>query len=312
MESAPWLVSGRTPWRVMIVDDEDLVRSILADMVQLSGYQVCGQARDGFEATRIVGAADPDVILMDIVMPTMDGLEALEIINATHPTCALFLSAYCSPHLLERATTAGAQGYLVKPCQPSDLVPAIETAIAQFQRSRIAADAGRIERHFQRAWAHARDGGNVGAAIEQALASAFQEVGHSQFALAVRRGTRLYALVARGTPSATPGTILGPADGPLGRALQQQTPSQCQLPNMPGGSTAILSAPLIASPGFQGCLYVFAPETHRFSRREEHLVGVVAQAAATLLQRLQADRPQPWRRWLHDRLGTRHAASARR
>ncbi|NLC59536.1 MAG: response regulator [Armatimonadetes bacterium] len=312
MESAPWLVSGRAPWRVLIVEDEDLVRSILADMVELSGYEVCGQARDGYEATRMVGTTAPDVILMDIMMPTMNGVEALQLINASRPTCAVFLSAYCSPSLLDQVTAAGAQGYLVKPCQPSDLVPAIETAIAQFQRSRVAEEAERIEIRFQRAWAEQRAGGSIGPAVAQALADACGVMGHTAFALAVRRGTRLYTRIAHGVRGIAPGRVLGPADGRLGAALQRQTSCQLRLVGAPTDQTSVLSAPVNAGPAFTGCLYLFAPEGRRFTHREERLISTTAHAAAGLLQRLQASCPQSWQRWLRRQWCGRTIALRRR
>lgn len=282
----------------MIVDDEDLVRTSLSDMLELAGYQVCGQAPNGYEATRLANSARPDIILIDLVMPVMDGVEALEIINATQPSCALVLSAYCSPSLLEKVSAAGAQGYLMKPCRQADLVPAIETAIAQFRRCRTAIDGERIAGLFDAAWSTIERGASPGPAAERALAAACHLAGHTAFALVMRRGARLQALCARGLTHITRGTFVGPANGPLGRALRAKTLCQHRLVGAPAHATSVLSVPLLMGETFEGCLCLFAPDGHRFSRQEERLVGAAGRALAGLLQRLQSERPHSWSRWL--------------
>lgn len=312
MDALTWHAPGSSPRRVMIVDDEDLVRASLADMVALSGYQVCGQACDGYEAARLIGSANPDIVLMDIVMPTMDGIEALQIINATRPTCFLVLSAYCSPSLLSKVAQAGAQGYLMKPCRPSDLVPAIETAIAQFERSRLSLEAERIESFFERAWSHVGAGSPLGRALDDALVEACALPGCRPYVLAAKRGSRLRALSVRGLAGVLPGQILGPGDGRLGVALRRKGICRAHIIGAADGQAAVLSLQVPLGGSSLGCLCLFAPEGYSFTRREEVLLRAMARGVAAVLSRTRENRPFAWDTWLNRRLGRTLVARRRR
>jgi len=288
---------GTAPWRVMVVDDEDMVRLTLSDLLELSGYRVCGQARDGYEAARLARTANPDIILMDIVMPDMDGIEALHIINAARPTCALVLSAHGSQSLAEQAQAAGAQGYLMKPCRQAELVPAVEAAIERFACSRVAIETRRVEALFERAWSHVAAGGSLDAAAERALVDSCQLAGYGAHALVARRGARLWIRAARGMGNALPGGDLGPARGPLGDALSQRSPCQVRLEAAPAHLASVLCASVPAVRGFRGCLCLFAPDGHRFGAREEQLAAAAARALARLLRRAQEECPRAWQAW---------------
>jgi response regulator NasT len=114
------------------VDDEALIRMGMRAMLQDLGYQVVGEAADGQDAIEKVAVLDPDVVIMDIKMPVMDGLEATRRIMATHPVPIIVLTAYGQRSLVEEAADAGVLAYLMKPVRESDVAPAIEVARARF------------------------------------------------------------------------------------------------------------------------------------------------------------------------------------
>jgi AmiR/NasT family two-component response regulator len=117
--------------RVLIAEDETLIRMDLRAGLEAHGLEVCGEARDGNEAVELAKRMRPDVIVLDVRMPGLDGLEAARQIQAARPTPMLLLTAYDDPELVTRAIDAGVSAYLVKPYQPSALVPAIRTAVAR-------------------------------------------------------------------------------------------------------------------------------------------------------------------------------------
>lgn len=118
--------------RVLLVDDEALIRMGMRVMLQDLGYEVVGEAADGREAIDKVAALDPDVVIMDIKMAGMDGLEATRRIMAAHPVPIIVLTAYNQRGLVEEAADAGVLAYLMKPVRESDIAPAIEVARARF------------------------------------------------------------------------------------------------------------------------------------------------------------------------------------
>jgi two-component system, response regulator PdtaR len=119
--------------RVVVAEDEALIRLDLVEMLGDAGYEVVGQAATGEAAVELVQRTAPDVVVLDIRMPAMDGLTAAETIMAHHPTAIVMLTAFSERDLVLRARDAGASAYLVKPVAPSDLVPAIELALGRFR-----------------------------------------------------------------------------------------------------------------------------------------------------------------------------------
>ncbi len=118
--------------RIVIADDESIIRMDLKTLLEEMGHDIVGEAADGQKALDLARALKPDVVIMDIKMPVMDGLDAAKIITEEKIAPVVLLTAYSQKDLIERAKEAGVFGYLVKPFQESDLVPAIEIAIARY------------------------------------------------------------------------------------------------------------------------------------------------------------------------------------
>ncbi|GAA1777755.1 response regulator [Streptomonospora arabica] len=121
-----------TQSRVVIAEDEALIRLDLKEMLEEDGYAVVGEAGDGETAIRLAGEHRPDLVILDIKMPVLDGLSAAERIAAERIAPVVILTAFSQRELVERARDAGAMAYLVKPFSKSDLVPAIEMAVSRY------------------------------------------------------------------------------------------------------------------------------------------------------------------------------------
>ena len=120
------------PRRVVIAEDEALIRMDLAEMLAEEGYDVVGQAADGEAAVGLAEEHRPDLVILDVKMPVLDGIAAAEQIARARIAPVVILTAFCQRDLVERARDAGAMAYLVKPFTRSDLVPAIEIAVSRF------------------------------------------------------------------------------------------------------------------------------------------------------------------------------------
>ncbi len=117
--------------RVLIAEDETIIRLDLRELLERSGFEVCAEARDGEEAVAMARSERPDVAIMDVKMPKLDGIEAARRILDERPIPIVMLTAYGQQELVSRAVEAGVFGYLVKPFREQDLLPAIETARAR-------------------------------------------------------------------------------------------------------------------------------------------------------------------------------------
>jgi len=122
--------------RVIIADDESIIRMDLREMLTNLGYLVVGEAGDGRSAVNLARELKPDVAILDIKMPDMDGIEAARILTGEKIAPVVLLTAYSQRDLVERAKEAGVVGYITKPMRESDLTPAIEVAIARFSEFR--------------------------------------------------------------------------------------------------------------------------------------------------------------------------------
>lgn len=124
--------SSAAPRRVVIAEDETLIRMDLAEMLGEEGYEVVGQAGDGAKAIELAEELKPDLVILDVKMPVLDGIAAAEAIASKRIAPVVILTAFSQRDLVERAREAGAMAYLVKPFTQSDLVPAIEMAVSRF------------------------------------------------------------------------------------------------------------------------------------------------------------------------------------
>src|SRR5919107_765915 len=121
-----------TPRRVLVAEDEALIRMDLAEMLREEGYEIVGEAGDGQEAVDLAESLRPDLVIMDVKMPRRDGIDAASEIASKRIAPIVVLTAFSQRDLVERARDAGAMAYLVKPFSISDLIPAIEMAASRF------------------------------------------------------------------------------------------------------------------------------------------------------------------------------------
>ncbi|HEY2543607.1 MAG TPA: response regulator [Gaiellaceae bacterium] len=118
--------------RVLIAEDETLIRLDLRGMLESAGLEVCAEAKDGIEAVELARSTKPDVAVLDVKMPRLDGIEAARRILDDQPMPVVIVSAFTEQSLVTRAAEAGVYGYLAKPFREEDVLPAIATARARF------------------------------------------------------------------------------------------------------------------------------------------------------------------------------------
>ncbi|HLP00191.1 MAG TPA: response regulator [Fimbriimonas sp.] len=121
--------------RILIADDEPIIRLDLKQMLESLGYEVVGEAGNGKEAVELARDLKPDVCILDVKMPIMDGIEAVDIITDENIAPTILLTAYSDRELIDRAKAAGVFAYLVKPFKPAELAPTIEVARARFEQN---------------------------------------------------------------------------------------------------------------------------------------------------------------------------------
>jgi AmiR/NasT family two-component response regulator len=119
--------------RILIADDESLILMDLREMLTNLGYLVVGEANDGRSAVNMARELGPDLVIMDVKMPDMDGIEAAKVLTEERVAPVLLLTAYSQQDLIDRAKEAGVVGYLVKPFRESNLAPAIDITLARFE-----------------------------------------------------------------------------------------------------------------------------------------------------------------------------------
>jgi two-component system, response regulator PdtaR len=141
---------SQTPVRVVIAEDEALIRLDLKEMLEEEGYQVAGEAADGEKAVELASSLRPDLVILDVKMPVLDGISAAERIAAQQIAPVVILTAFSQRELVERARDAGAMAYLVKPFTKADLVPAIEIAVSRFQEmSALGTEVGTLRERLE-------------------------------------------------------------------------------------------------------------------------------------------------------------------
>jgi AmiR/NasT family two-component response regulator len=121
--------------RVLIADDDPIIRLDLKQMLENLGYQVVAEAGDGKQAVELAQETSPDICILDVKMPVMDGIEAVTFITDQNIAPTILLTAYSDKELVDRAKAAGVFAYLVKPFKPSDLPPSIEVARSRFEQN---------------------------------------------------------------------------------------------------------------------------------------------------------------------------------
>jgi response regulator NasT len=119
--------------RILIAEDETIIRLDLRSLLEQAGFTVCAEARDGEEAVALALSEKPDLAVLDVKMPRLDGIDAARRILAEHPIPIVIVTAYGEQELVSRAVEAGVFGYLVKPFKEEDLLPAIATARARHE-----------------------------------------------------------------------------------------------------------------------------------------------------------------------------------
>lgn len=136
--------------RIVVVEDESIIRMDLVETLRELGYLVVGEAGDGAAGIEVVRATNPDLVFMDVNMPVMDGITATRAIVGEDLAAVVMVTAYAQRSVVDEAVAAGAAGYIVKPFSSSDLAPAIEVAVAQrvqlrALRGQVASLAGRAQ-----------------------------------------------------------------------------------------------------------------------------------------------------------------------
>jgi response regulator NasT len=131
------------PKRVVVAEDEGLIRLDLVEMLREEGYDVVGEASDGQQAIELAEKHRPDLVILDVKMPVLDGITAAERIADARIAPVVILTAFSQRELVERARDAGAMAYLVKPFTKADLLPAIEIAVSRY--AEVAALEGEVE-----------------------------------------------------------------------------------------------------------------------------------------------------------------------
>lgn len=135
---------------VVVAEDEALIRLDLVELLKEEGYDVVGEAGDGEEAIKLARDLEPDLVIMDVKMPKLDGITAAETIAEERIAPIVMLTAFSQRDLVERARDAGAMAYVVKPFDASDVVPAIELALGRFQEIKaIENELADLEERFE-------------------------------------------------------------------------------------------------------------------------------------------------------------------
>ena len=204
MTDAP-TASGSTR-TVVIAEDETLIRMDLAEMLTEEGYSVVGQAGDGARAIELATELRPDLVILDVKMPVLDGIAAAEAIAAKRIAPVVILTAFSQRDLVERARDAGAMAYLVKPFTQSDLVPAIEMALSRFaELSQLETEVSDLQERLETRKAVDRAKGILQQQLELSEPDAFRWIQKTAMDLRLSMREVADGVVTHGVPGrATP------------------------------------------------------------------------------------------------------------
>jgi response regulator NasT len=202
--------------RVVIAEDEALIRLDLAEMLAEEGYDVVGQAGDGEKAVTLAEELRPDLVVLDVKMPKLDGISAAQRIAEQRIAPVVILTAFSQRELVERARDAGAMAYLVKPFAQHDLVPAVEMAVSRFAELQLLeAEVADLSERLETRKAVDRAKGVLQKQLELSEPDAFRWI--QKTAMDLRLSMRQVAdgVIAHG-PSVSGGGASGGATGPAG------------------------------------------------------------------------------------------------
>lgn len=135
---------------VIVAEDEALIRLDIVEILRDQGFKVIAETDNGRKAVELAEEHRPNLVLMDVNMPIMDGIEAASLINEQNLAPVVLLTAFSQKELVDRATEAGAMAYVVKPFTPQDLVPAIEVALSRYEQIRaLQTEVASIKEQFE-------------------------------------------------------------------------------------------------------------------------------------------------------------------
>jgi two-component system, response regulator PdtaR len=204
-----------TPRTVVVAEDEVLIRMDLAEMLTEEGFSVVGQAGDGATAVELVEQHRPDLVILDVKMPVLDGIAAAERIAAARIAPVVILTAFSQRDLVERARDAGAMAYLVKPFTRNDLVPAIEMAVSRFaELSQLEAEVADLSERLETRKAVERAKGVLQEQLRLSEPEAFRWI--QKTAMDLRLSMRQVAdgVVEHGVTGSGPGNTSGGGASP--------------------------------------------------------------------------------------------------
>lgn len=136
--------------RVLIVDDESLIRMDLRDILESAGHEVIGEGKTGIDGIQLARELTPDIILMDVKMPELDGIEAARQIHHAHIAPVVLLTAYSQEDLVKKAKESGIYGYLIKPLREEQLIPTLLMAIGRYEdEQRLRHDVSHLEQSLE-------------------------------------------------------------------------------------------------------------------------------------------------------------------
>ncbi|MDH7568940.1 MAG: response regulator [Armatimonadota bacterium] len=283
-------------WRVVVVDDQEPVRESVCDMLRELGHEVCASVGTGEEAVEAVSRLHPDIVLMDIQMPGIGGIEAArQIRDLPQPAPVLFLSALGDEEVAEQAARSGGFGYLVKPFHARQLGPAMQTAISRFRELQASAGGAHVEAAHLALEEFSRQlrGGGLDAAVPALLAAVGKQLQVKGVVLCLA------------DPSSPQGRF--PArwgEEPPDRALLWvQGMARVRQPGQAAGSSLgpdspALAAALLGTPeDALGLLAVYDTSRRVFGPDDTDLLATFAAHLGEALQHIRAEQPMAWRRW---------------
>ncbi|MGN6576285.1 MAG: ANTAR domain-containing response regulator [Nocardioides sp.] len=206
---------GSPARRVVIAEDEALIRLDLAEMLAEEGYDVVGQAGDGERAVQLAEELRPDLVVLDVKMPKLDGIAAAERIARQRIAPVVILTAFSQRELVERARDAGAMAYLVKPFTKSDLVPAVEMAVSRFaELLLLEAEVADLTERLETRKAVDRAKGVLQQQLELSEPDAFRWIQKTAMDLRLSMRQVAEGVVTHGPSLGADGSSKGPASGP--------------------------------------------------------------------------------------------------